>query len=194
MTLDYEMSAMKAIRNTFPNGAVRGSHYHFCSSLFKKAKRLGIKSRVERRHVAQCAGLARLPLKYIMAGYKYIMTRSPKSKPIQVFNNYLDRYWFNDIHFIKTWCCYGEDYRATNNLEGWHARLNRLVGNKNPSLAKVLDALINETRIALANKVKKSSNKNYQAIDEEISSAICQLKNGHISVGHCLEIVAPFNY
>lgn len=195
LTLDYEISAMKAIRKIFPNAVMKGCYYHFCASLFKKAKRLGIKSTVQRRHIARCAGLARLPLRYVMAGYKYTMTKSPKTEAVIKFNNYLNRYWFSEVNFIKTWCCYGEEIRTTNNLEGWHARLNRMVGRQKASLATILNVLIKETKISMSFKTNKNtSNKNYQEIDQEIADTIHLLTNKSITVGHCLEIIAPFKY
>lgn len=64
------------------------------------------------------------------------------------------------------WCCHEGEIKTTNNLKGWHARLNRYVGQKNPSLAKVLDILKNETKLSRIKKQKQ--NKNYQEINEKI--------------------------
>lgn len=101
MIVDFEKSAINAIQEAYPDAHIKGCFYHFNRSLFKKAKQLGIKSRVQRRHVAQCAGLARLPLKYISSGYSYVMQRSPKTDPIAKYNSYFDRYWLQDVNFIR---------------------------------------------------------------------------------------------
>lgn len=193
MLIDYEKSAINAIRKKFPNTILKGCYYHFCRSIFKKAKNLGIKSRVQRRHVARCAGLARLPLRYITSGYQYIMKKSPKTEPVQKFNTYFDRFWFHNIKFIKMWCCNEEEIRNTNYVEGWHSRLNRYVGIKNPSIAKVLDILQKEFKIKnITGKAKTRKDNIYKEIDEEINSTIEDLKEKTISVGHCIEIIAPF--
>lgn len=192
ITMDYEKSAMNAIHNIFPKSVIKGCFYHFCKSLFKKARALGIKSRVQRRHVAKCAGLARLPLKFIMSGYKYIMRRAPNCEQVRTFNSYFNSYWLSDITFIKKWCCYQEIIRTTNDLEGWHARINKYLGRKNPSLAEVLQILVKETKIHLYRKKIKS--KNYETNDLEINSAIEDMKANEITVGHCLEIIAPYNF
>lgn len=191
MTLDYEKAAMKAIQNVFPDTEIKGCYYHYCNNLFRYGKRLGIKTRVQKRHIARCAGLARLPLKYVTSGYKYVMSRAPKSDVIIKFNDYLTRTWFMDLNCIKRWCCYGEEVRTTNNLEGWHARLNKYVGCQNPSLAKVLDILVKEAKISCSKKPNKKSN-TYEEIDNEIALAIEDLEEKKITVGHCLEIIAPF--
>lgn len=190
ITLDYEKAVMNALAIFFPATEIKGCFYHFCYSLQRKAKKMGLKSRVQRRHVSRCMGLARLPLKYIPAGYKYIMKRAPKCSQVVKFNSYFNSYWLNDVKFIKKWCCFGEELRTTNHLEGWHARLNRYVGRKNPPLAKVLDILVRETKIRTNTKTNKS--KQYQEIDFEINSAVQDLEKNTISVGHCIEIIAPF--
>lgn len=191
--LDYEKPAINAIRKKIRNTIVKGCFYHFCRSLFKKAKMLGVKSRVQRRHIARCAGLARLPFKYITSGYQYIMKKSPKTEPVKKFNTYFDRFWLHDIRFIKMWCCNEEEIRNTNYVEGWHSRLNRYVGIKNPSIAKVLDILEKEIKIKnITEKAKARKQSKYEEIDEEINSAIEDLKEKRISVGHCVEIIAPF--
>lgn len=64
-----------------------------------------------------------------------------------------------------------------NHLEDWHARLNKYVGRKNPSLVQVLHFLAEETKIRIRSKTIKF--RNYQEIDTEINSA-----------GHCLEIIS----
>lgn len=75
------------------------------------------------------------------------MKKSPKTEPVNKFNFYFDRFWLNDIKFIKMWCCHGEEIRNTNYVEGWHSRLNRYVGIKKPSIAKVLDISEKEPKI-----------------------------------------------
>lgn len=57
---------------------------------------------------------------------------------------------------------------------------------KNPSLAKVLDILKNETKLRRIKKRKQ--NKNYQ----EIKLTIEDLQNKKITVGHCIEIIVFF--
>lgn len=188
--LDYEKAAMNALRKVFPDTTLKGCFYHFCRSLFKKSKELGIKSRVQRRHVARCAGLARLPLKYITAGYNYIMKKTPKNKEIAKFNDYFNRFWIKDVQFIKTWCCQGEEIRNTNHLEGWHSRINRFVGQKRPSIAKILDIL--EKEFKMRDRKTKRKNYNYVEIDKEINETIEELMAKEINVRHCLEIIAPF--
>lgn len=87
MTVDYEIAVMKAIRGVFPATVTKGCYFRFNNSLFRKAKQLKITSSVKKRHVARCAGLARLPIEFIQSGYQYIMNKSPIGDDIIKFNN-----------------------------------------------------------------------------------------------------------
>lgn len=77
ITMDFEVAAIQAIKKTFPEIQFRGCYYHFNRSLWRKAKALQIKTRPKKRHVARCAGLARLPKEFIAAGYQYVMAKTP---------------------------------------------------------------------------------------------------------------------
>lgn len=135
-------------------------------SLFKKAKSLELKSTVQRRHVARCAGLARLPLKKMLSGYKYIMQRSPKWAAVEKFCSYFINFWLNYIQFMKKLCCYKEDTRTTNQPT-WRiaCKAKQVYRTDNPSLAQVLQFLVKETKIRLRSKTVKS--RNYKEIDTD---------------------------
>lgn len=91
---------------------------------------MNIKTRVKRRHVARCAGLARLPEVYIKKGLSYIMNKSPRSEDVTKFNKYFRKQWMTKTDFAKVCCCSKENIRTTNNIEGWHSRINRFVAKK----------------------------------------------------------------
>lgn len=193
MTLDYEQAAMKGVQTVFPDTIVKGCYFHFCNTLFRKSKALDMKSRIQRRHVARCAGLARLPLTFLKNGYEYVMKRSPTDEKSTIFNKYYQNKWMKDIGFVKKWCCEDEEIRTTNPVEAWHSRINKYVGRKNPNLAQILEVLEKETKLRNFKPAMKI-NKNYQEIDEEIKKTIAELCNNEITVGHCVEIIAPFSY
>ncbi|KAL0902469.1 hypothetical protein ABMA27_000327 [Loxostege sticticalis] len=167
MTVDYEIAVMKAIRGVFPATVTKGCYFHFNNSLFRKAKQLKITSSVKKRHVARCAGLARLPIEFIQSGYQYIMN--------------------------KICNCDQEKIRTTNNVEGWHSKINRYIGKTNPTIVHLLDSLIKETRVIDMHKSGTKKSKNYIEIDEEIRKSINELKEKKITVGHCLEIICPYD-
>lgn len=191
VTLDFERAAMKGIQNVFPNIEIKLCYYHFNRSLLRKAKKLKIRSPVKKRHVARCAGLARLPSIFINKGYSYVMKKSPIGTEMEKFNTYFKKQWFDQNDFCKVCCCSDEKKRTTNNLEGWHSKINRFIGRRNPTLAHVLDVLKNEKQIGKQNNKKT---KIYEEIDDEIDSTIKQLLRKKISIGHCIETISPFSF
>lgn len=197
ITLDYENAAIIAVQQVFPEIVVKGCYYHFNRCLFRKAKEM--KTRVKQRHVARCVGLARLPEENIQEGYEYVMKRSPKGYDVERFNEYFNKQWYNNkgVHnFAKKCGCQTEIIRTTDHLEGWHNKINRIIGRKYPNIGQVLDVLEKETKLYDINKSFKKSrkNKNYIEIEEEINEAINELKNNFITTGHCLEIISPYTF
>lgn len=192
ITMDFELAAIHAIRRVFPTIVFRGCYYHFNRCLWRKAKALNINTRPKKRHVARCIGLARLPQNFINTGYRYVMARSPVCIEINKFNAYFKKQWVSKDKIEKECCCHDEAIRTNNNIEGWHAKINKYVGRKNPTLAHLLHVLETESTSFDLRKVSKKKNKEYEEIDKEITSAIEELKSGIISVGHCIEIICPY--
>ncbi|KAL0879642.1 hypothetical protein ABMA27_003357 [Loxostege sticticalis] len=172
ITLDFEVAAINAFQQTFPEIIFKGCYYHFNRCLWKKAKSLKITTRVLKRHVSRCIGIARLPQSDIDEGYKYVIGRSPKDTKIKKFNKYFQIQWFKKQDFGNCSCA-NEIIRTNNNIEGWHRKINGFVGRTHPTLAHLLDVLDSE----------KSS---------KFKSALNDLQKKVISVGHCIEIISPF--
>lgn len=134
-----------------------------------------LKLRTEKRHVARCVGLARLPTEYIENGYLYVMKKSPKSDTIQKFNKYFKRQWLKKNELLNSCSCAGEKVRTNNNIEGWHSKINRYIGRKYPTLPQLLNVLQTQST-AYELKTATKKNKEYQFIDKEINLAILRRK------------------
>lgn len=120
------------------------------------------------------------------------MSKSPSGEEITKFNKYFNNQWMAKTDFEKICCCSSSKIRTTNNIEGWHSRLNRYIGRKRPTLAQLLDILRKETTVMDIYKRKSKLSREFKEIDEEINDAISQLNENEISVGHCIEIISPF--
>lgn len=94
--------------------------------------------------------------------------------------------------FSNNCCCEAESIRTNNHIEGWHTKINKYVGRKNPNLAHLLDVLSLESTCFDLRKVSNKKKGEYEEIDREINLAINDLKSGKISVGHCIEIICPY--
>lgn len=60
---------------------------------------------------------------------------------LEKFERYMERQWLKSDDFIADWCIFGELIRTTNCLEGWHSKLNALVGRRVPNLVTLLNIL-----------------------------------------------------
>ncbi|XP_049878484.1 uncharacterized protein LOC126375548 [Pectinophora gossypiella] len=141
ITLDFEVAAINAFQNVFPKIIFKGCYFHFNRCLWRKAKDYNIKLRTEKRHVARCVGLARLPIQYIEDGYDYVMNRSPNGEGINKFNMYFKKQWMKNNQMLDTCSCSNEKIRTNNNIEGWHGKINKYIGRKYPSLSQLLECL-----------------------------------------------------
>lgn len=145
ITIDFETAVIKAVKFFYCDIEVKGCYFHY-SSLLRKAKQLKITSSTQKRHIARCIGLARLPPEYLECGYEYIMSKSPSIKKIDDFNKYFQTHWLKRSNFPVLCSCDKEKIRTTNNIEGWHSRINRYIGRTNPSLSQLLEVLSKETK------------------------------------------------
>lgn len=194
VTIDYELAAINGISAVYPEIEIKGCFYHFNRCLYRKAKHLKINSPVKRRHVARCAGLARLPVKYVKRGNAYIMKKSPLGEDIRKFNKYFSKQWNAKTVFSIICNCDKETIRTTNNIEGWHSRINRYIGRSKPNIAILLETLSKETKMTDIFKKRTKKAAKYIEIDKEIDDAIIDLKKKKITVGHCLEIICPYSF
>lgn len=156
VTMDYEQTAMNAVAKVFSGIKIKGCYFHFNRCLIRKAKKLKITTPVMQRHVSRCAGIARLPQEFTKSGIEYVMRKSPPGKDKEKFNAYFKSQWLQNSKFNKTCCCGKEQLRTTNNLKGWHSRINRFIAKTNPTVANLLDILIKETKITNIFKKKKT--------------------------------------
>lgn len=191
---DYEAAAMNAMQKIMPNCKIVGCYFHFKSALRKKAKELKLnKNPVHKAHVAICGVLSLLPQHLISDGYLYIMEDCSNNGQILAFNDYFVNAWIESSFFGK-WSFYGERFRTTNHLEGWHSKLNKGISNAKPSFIKFLDLLLKNIK-EFDLKIKQFEqgipisyrNKNVIDFDKRLAHIITQHQNCEITLGHCLE-------
>lgn len=197
MTTDYEKAAMNAIKVIFPNVTIGGCYFHFSQALCKKAKKLNVfKEPSHKRHIALCAALSLVPLEEVDNGWLYIMEDCPtENKNVCDFNDYFINTWLKDEHLRSRWNFCGQIHRTTNNVEGWHSKINKyLNGKTKPNILKFLEILDEEaslTTIKMAKFENVASSKNRRNSDIEkdrrISFILEQFHNKDITLGHCLE-------
>ncbi|XP_028172984.1 uncharacterized protein LOC114361950 [Ostrinia furnacalis] len=74
VTTDFEISAMNAVKNVFPNAKSQGCLFHFKQAVLRNAKKNDInKSKLWKCHVRQCMALSYLPTQFVADGWLYIL-------------------------------------------------------------------------------------------------------------------------
>ncbi|XP_063367845.1 uncharacterized protein LOC134656257 [Cydia amplana] len=174
---DYETAAMNAISEVFPQAIVKGCWYHYARAIQRKAKKLRITKRQhDKRIVALTQVLPFLPVDLILEGWEYILDDLYDSDDDEMleFKTYFEGQWLEPIQFKEKWSVYRELVRTNNCLEGWHSKINGLVGKrKRPSLLKLLSILKNDAdyymikmKGGLREKRKKNTIKRQEFIEK----------------------------
>ncbi len=85
------------------------------------------------------------------------------------------------------WNHYNNDGpRTTNHVEGWHSKLNKLVGHPHPNIYRLLNVLKREqshTEIRIvqlhANGISRPKKKAYRELEHRLQTLKDRFRNGH---------------
>lgn len=194
--MDFEMAAMQAVQNVFPETPVAGCYFHFTRCLWRKCKYFGInKSNFLKKHIKRCTALAHLPKSSVSDGWLYIMSRSPRDAKLSKFNDYFVEQWLcESSFFFDKWCCYNRQHRTTNMVENWHSTINKKVNMKLKSIAHFLTLLQKEANYTDI-LIKKGNNiftkkKETIEFDDYIENIVKEFMAGEINVDLCVELLA----
>lgn len=173
--LDFEQSAINAIKTCLPDVIIKGCNFHFKQALAKKSKVLGFSTSEERNHLATCAALAFLPTEDVEDGWLAIMETCPVNEKITNFNNYFVDTWLNNpsLHY-SIWNCQGERHRTTNLVEAWHKSLNGVL-KKKPRLLELLFT-IREQAQYFEKYHRPQANRSRRAINKDLNIKIIDAK------------------
>lgn len=189
VTVDYEEGVMKALQNMHVE--VKGCHYHFTNSLWRKARTLKLtKSKMNRRVISLTCNLAHLPEEKIALGWEYIkneITLLTEPSDFYCFIAYFENYWMRN-DFMKMWCVCSERHRTNNAVEGWNHYINTRVNKNEINLLQVLhvlldDASVNRLRVDKLMKFNTSSQPKRRKTDITRSDYILNAHNYAIDIG-----------
>lgn len=151
VNVDYEVSAISALKEVFATVKVRGCYFHMKKCLWRKVQDLGLtrdyKENEEVRNIVKmCASLAFLNPDDVCNGWLEIYSRKPEENDkLTEFLDYFVSNWMederNDIH---QWNCYNRRHRTTNSVEGWNNKLNSMVQRPNPRIKDLIQCLKTE--------------------------------------------------
>lgn len=185
---DYEIAAINAMSELFPETQIKGCFYHWCRAVWRKAKYLQLtKTKAQKRIVSLTAALALLPQMFVTEGWNYIKSQS-ETTDMSKFINYIDRFWLKK-NIAQILSVFALRHRTNNAIEGWHSKLNRSVNKNTVTLHRLLSILHNfDLEANLRHKIKnKKRSEVLIKNDEFIMVVLMELINSEISVGHALD-------
>lgn len=181
---DFEIAEINAFRKEFPSVNMKGCYYHWCKAVWKKSKKLKIKSKYDKRIVGLTASLPLLPAEHIEEGLDYAKLESRGKEKLKLFFRYIDRFWMTK-KFNNILCVFGERHRTNNIAETFHSKLQREINKRNTSLLRLLVKLKDiESKVKFQTKKRR---KIYIENDDDIMYFQLQLLNNELSVGYVLE-------
>lgn len=224
--LDFESAVIEAAKEVLGvHINVRGCFYHLCQSTFRKVQELGLATMYKRdeefrKHCGMVDALAFLPLHLVEEGMTYLKDNLPEN--LTDLLDYFDAYYVNgkyrrigsdenNIRFRKLPPMYPpavwnvnestlNNCNRTNNIvEGWNNRFSKLVGQKHPTIWKLIRKIkneINADRAKLAidalGEPKESSTKrgHYKTINIRLKELVKRQNEGNITIGEFLTAVS----
>ena len=127
-----------------------------------------------RKYIRKLLALAFIPTELISQTFQALKDDCPVE--LHALSNYFENYWIDVVNH-KLWNMYGVQ-RRTNNLEGWHLRLNQSIGKAHANIYEFVSKLITEqrstesllTQIAAGSVKTHNNNIKYKQINEKIKN------------------------
>lgn len=202
ITVDFEGSAINAIREVSPTSEIHGCYFHFKKCLWRKVQEIGLTCEYKENEdirllIQMCAALAFLKIEDVQDGWVEIHSQAPQNPKLSAFFDYFVEQWLeNDEMPIDLWNCHGRRHRTTNAVEGWHHKVNNLLGRPNPKIKDVIFCFKSEAELSACmymrmelNLAGKKRKKTYVELDKKLERAVKKYEeNGDIIT--CLKTVS----
>jgi len=153
--VDFEVGAINAIRQTFPEARLKGCSFHFRQAIMRRVQAEGLKSEYEakegdvsiRNWIRQIMAMTMLPTFAIPLAWTFLKDPPPTEHPtlnekVRALSLYFETTWIKGDFPVELWSHFDNfGPRTTNLAEGWHNGLNSRFGVPHPSLKTFLDWL-----------------------------------------------------
>lgn len=163
--LDFEMSAINAVRAVLPNSTVSGCLYHFSQAIWRQVVNLGLKVRftedvVIRNDIQRLMGLPFIPLDNIEEVFDYLLEISHDD--VQDLMTYFETTYLRGRPARgrrravpprfppQLWNVYervlNRADRTNNFVEGWHSKFQKMIVTHHATIWKFLDTIKKDQR------------------------------------------------
>ncbi|KAK3088597.1 hypothetical protein FSP39_021128, partial [Pinctada imbricata] len=180
---DFENAARKAIKTVFPSTELRGCFFHFTQCIWRKTQSLGLavpykEDQDIQRFIRRAAVLPLIPIRHVEdVWFNALEEIEDHHLDVTRFADYVTDYWIEN-HQPAEWNHFNtEGPRTTNNIEGWHSRINKKLTHGHPNIFTVVDLLQKEQAVTEAHRVqisaggtRKLQRKKYKRIDARLTT------------------------
>jgi len=205
---DFELAAIDAIQEVFPNDTTKGCTFHFRQALMRRLADIGLRTEYSstgipcvKDWIRQIMGLTLLPIVFLPSVWSAL--KHPPHYPdadimskMTQFSSYFERTWMQGSYPPSLWSHFDNvGPRTTNLAEGWHSSLNHSFGVSHPSASNFLHWLqsaqhqVQCRHIQLAaGRPAKAQSAVYRDVDDRIREAKLQLglRTGSIFMNYAL--------
>ena len=157
---DFELALMQSLELSFPSASSNGRLYHFAQAIHRKLQSLGLQTEYQTNGSDTCKFFCRvlaLPfivIRYVRMAWAGLKADEPQIQGINDLITYFEHTWLGGQFAPAKWNVYSEKSpRTNNNLEGWHTKVQKVVGKNHLNIFEIIE---------LFKKVNRSRN---QAVD-----------------------------
>ncbi|XP_054713761.1 uncharacterized protein LOC129223221 [Uloborus diversus] len=183
--IDYEAAVINASKEAFPNAQVSGCSFHFNQCLWRRIQHIGLAAEYRddediRKFCKMCAALAYLPPHLVEDAWLFIMADAPKNEKVDKFVDYFVTQWMVNAKVdIQVWNVNDQKHRTNNAVEGWHSKLNHIIGKHQPNVHLLIKCLKDEA-IKVSHLIKRrklgdfgcNRKRQYVELDERINNIL----------------------
>jgi hypothetical protein len=206
VVLDFEAATWRAISEIFPDVVLRGCGFHWRQAMIRKLNELGLaptyrKKRNTHHFFKQVLCLNYLPHEHITPMFtslrQLVLPAHPPALPS--FMQYIEDTWISSSIFPPSkWSVYSHAIRTNNDVEGWHARLNGLIGrcglSTNVNLYELINVLFEESKaidlqckLVGDKKLQRYQKKKFKVHQQHIFKLWDNFKNNNIDAKELLQ-------
>lgn len=211
---DFELAAINAFKNKFPNINNKGCLFHFAQSLYKKFVSLGFSTDyAENSNVnvwfRKLFCMSVIPIENIDDEFKNLVNSTPsfpeevKNRKLNDFVDYFVNTYFEGSYPISLWNHFEtEGPRTNNSLEAYNNKLKLHIGVAHPNIYKSIEFFQKQETVsylkyqnAIANKPPPRRKKLDIGKDNELHIYKKMLREGDINLtGYLRHILHLFSF
>ena len=201
--LDFENALWQALAAIIPQVERKGCAFHFSQAVWRKAQNIGLQPAYNadvgtNRLIRRILALTLLPARNIRPLFKDLKAEASTPMLKKLFK-YVNNTWIkavNEPWSIDNWSCYYLPIRINNDVEGWHAALNKK-GRSSFSFYLLVKHLHEEsslvpiqTRLISDNKLTRRRKNASVKLDEKLFSYWSDFDHGKIDARKLHKLVS----